>query len=358
MITRGEIPCRRANPDLVRVSVVLPCRNEALFIRGCLDSILANDYPRDWLEILVVDGMSDDGTREVVEEYGRHQPNVRIFENKECTAAAGLNLAIRAAAGAIIVRMDAHALFPRNYISRLVAWLQATEAENVGGAWVTCPQNSSPMARAIAFALSHPVGVGNAYFRLQVTEPKWVDTVPFGCYRRELFDRIGVFDEDLVRNQDDEFNHRILRSGGRILLVPDVISYYFARDSLRKVWRMYYQYGYFKPLAAWKVGQIMTLRQVVPALFVGALAVTGALALVVSPARIAVAGVAGAYLAAALTSAALAVRRHGARCAAALLLVFPTLHCSYGLGSLTAVLERALGRRRLPHHVASVPLSR
>jgi len=121
---------------------------------------------------------------------------------------------------------------------------------------------------------------------------------------------------------------------------------------------MFYQYGYFKPLAAWKVGQIMTLRQVVPALFVGALAVTGALALVLSPARLAVAGLAGAYLAAALASAALAVRRHGARCAAALLLVFPTLHCSYGLGSITAVLERAIGRRRLPHHVASVPLSR
>ena len=177
-------------------------------------------------------------------------------------------------------------------------------------------------------------------------------------FREVAFDRIGVFDEDLVRNQDDELNARLLKQGGRIMLIPEVVSHYYARGSLGQVARMFYQYGYFKPLAAWKVGQIMTLRQVVPALFVGALAVTGALALVLSPARLAVAGLAGAYLAAALASAALAVRRHGARCAAALLLVFPTLHCSYGLGSITAVLERAIGRRRLPHHVASVPLSR
>jgi len=358
MITRGEIPCRRANPDLVRVSVVLPCRNEALFIRGCLDSILANDYPRDWLEILVVDGMSDDGTREVVEEYGRHQPNVRIFENKECTAAAGLNLAIRAAAGAIIVRMDAHALFPRNYISRLVAWLQATEAENVGGAWVTCPQNSSPMARAIAFALSHPVGVGNAYFRLQVTEPKWVDTVPFGCYRRELFDRIGVFDEDLVRNQDDEFNHRILRSGGRILLVPDVISYYFARDSLRKVWRMYYQYGYFKPLAQRKVGRIMTGRQLIPPGFVSIVAALAAISWVSSLAGTALIVLLSVYFGTIFASGIDCLRKHGPECGAGLVLVLPTLHFAYGTGYLKGVFDFIVQRRTRSQEASVVRISR
>src|SRR5712691_635051 len=172
-------------------------------------------------------------------------------------------------------------------------------------------RGSSPPARALAVGLSHPFGVGNSYFRIGVAARRLVDTVPFGCYRRTVFDRIGVFDEELVRNQDDELNARLHKQGGRIMLIPEVVSHYYARGSLGQVARMFYQYGYFKPLAAWKVGQIMTVRQVVPALFVGALAVTGALALVVSPARIAVAGVAGAYLAAALASAALAVRRHG-----------------------------------------------
>jgi hypothetical protein len=254
--------------------------------------------------------------------------------------------------------MGAHAVYSPSYISRLVAALEETGADNVGGVLVTLPANETALARALAVGLSHPFGVGNSYFRIGAAARRLVDTVPFGCYRRAVFDRIGVFDEDLVRNQDDELNARLLKQGGRIMLIPEVVSHYYARGSLGQVARMFYQYGYFKPLAAWKVGQIMTLRQVVPALFVGALAVTGALALVLSPARLAVAGLAGAYLAAALASAALAVRRHGARCAAALLLVFPTLHFSYGLGSIIAVLERAIGRRRLPHHVASVPLSR
>src|SRR5207247_10286007 len=152
-------------------------------------------------------------------------------------------------------------------------------------------------------------GVRNSYCRTVAAARRLVDTVPFGCYRRAVFDRIGVFDEDLVRNQDDELNARLLKQGGRIMLIPEVVSHYYARGSLGQVARMFYQYGYFKPLAAWKVGQPRTLRQVVPALFVGALGVTGALALVLSPARLPVPGLAGAYLAAALASAALAVRR-------------------------------------------------
>src|SRR5947199_239080 len=193
---------------------------------------------------------------------------------------------------------DGHAVYSPSYISQLVAALEETGADNVGGVLVTLPANGRPLPRALAVGLSHPFGVGNSYFRIGATERRTVDTVPFGCYRRAVFDRIGVFDEDLVRNQDDELNARLLKQGGRIMLIPEVVSHYYARGSLGQVARMFYQYGYFKPLAAWKVGQIMTLRQVVPALFVCALAVTGALALVVSPARLAVAGLAGAYLAA------------------------------------------------------------
>ena len=147
--------------------------------------------------------------------------------------------------------------------------LEQSGADNVGGVCRTLPASDSAMAKAIAVGMSHPLGVGNSHFRIGCRpEDRWVDTVPFGCYRREVFDRIGLFDEELVRNQDDELNLRLIKHGGRILLSPRIVCKYFARDSLAKLWRMYYQYGYFKPLVVRKVGGVMTLRQLLPPLFV------------------------------------------------------------------------------------------
>jgi len=345
------------SPERLFVTSVIPCRNEVRHIGPCLESLIRCDYPKDRLEVLVCDGLSDDGTREIVAGYAARHPFIRLVDNPRRITPCAMNAGIREARGDVIMPMGAHALYPPSYIPQLVAALEETGADNVGGVLVTLPANGTPMARALAVGLSHRFGVGNSYFRIGVAERREVDTVPFGCYRRAVFDRIGVFDEELVRNQDDELNARLLKQGGRIMLIPEVVSHYYARGSLGQVARMFYQYGYFKPLAAWKVGRIMTVRQLVPALFVATLAVTGAVALVAPPVRIAFAAVAAAYLAAALASAALALRRHGARCAAALLLVFPTLHGSYGLGSITGVLQRVTGRR-LKHQVASVPLSR
>ena len=183
-----------------------------------------------------------------------------------------MNAGIRAARGEIIVRMDAHVVYPPHYLPIAVAALLETGADNVGGVIVTRPGANTPMGRAIALGLSHPFGVGNSYFRIGTSERRWVDTVPFGCFRRSLFDRIGLFDEELVRNQDDEFNFRIQQRGGRVLLLPDLVAQYYARPSLRHVARMYFQYGYFKPLVARKLGRIMTARQLVPAAFLLTLA--------------------------------------------------------------------------------------
>jgi glycosyltransferase involved in cell wall biosynthesis len=340
------------------VSVVLPCRNEERFIGACLDSILATAYPLDRLEILVVDGMSEDGTRAIVERYAGRHPAIRVLENRRRITPAALNTAIGAAVGEIIVRMDAHVVYPREYLPRLVEALQASDADNVGGIIVTLPADGTTVARAIALALSHPFGVGNAYFRIGVGEPRWVDSVPFGCFRREVFDRVGLFDEDLVRNQDDEFNLRLIKHGGRILLLPDVVSYYFARRSLSDVGRMYYQYGYFKPLVAKKVDGVMTLRQIVPGLFLLSLAIATALAPWFPAAQLAAAAIAGTYAAAVLGCAAGAVRRCGWRCALALVAVFPTVHFSYGFGSVRGVLNHVLRARRQPRDPAMIPLSR
>jgi hypothetical protein len=182
--------------------------------------------------------------------------------------------------------------------------------------------------------------------------------VPFGCFRRDLFERIGLFDEELVRNQDDEFNMRLIKRGGRILLLPDVVSYYFARRSLKDVARMFYQYGYYKPLVAKKLDRVMTARQLVPGMFLASLVLTGILAPWLVAARIALAVIGGSYLLTTIACSLMAARRDGLRCALALAVVFPTLHLSYGFGSLQGVLHHVLQWRRNRADPAMIPLSR
>lgn len=326
------------------VSIVVPCRNEETYLVRCLDSILAADYPRDRLEILVVNGGSTDRTAEVLARYAAAHPGIVALENPQGTTPVALNIGIRAASGEIIVRMDAHVLYPPDYIRRLVAGLEESGADNVGGVLETVPAEDTPTARAIALGISHRFGVGNSHFRIGTDERREVDTVPFGCFRREVFERIGLFDEELIRNQDDEFNFRIITRGGRVLLLPDVFCRYFARRSLGQLARMYYQYGYFKPLVVRKVGRVMTVRQLVPALLVAGLSGSAALAIWLPPAQAIFALVAASYLALVLVCAAGAVRAHGLRCGIALAAVFPTLHFSYGAGFLLGIRDHLLTR--------------
>jgi hypothetical protein len=337
------------------VSVIVPCRNEARHVVACLDSLRAG-YPADRLEVLVADGRSDDGTREIVEAYARRVPGVRLIDNPRRIVPAGLNLALAEARGEIIVRADAHCRFPAGYVAGLVGWLVRSGADNVGAACRTRAAGPSAVAQAIALALAHPFGVGGARFRLGTRVARRVDTVPFGCFRREVFARVGTFDEELVRDQDDEFNHRLLRSGGAVLLVPGLEVEYEVRASWRQAARMYWQYGLFKPLVVRKTGRVMTLRQLVPPVFVVVLgaALAGA-AWWPAAARLA-AAVGGAYGALALAAAAHAGVRHGPRCVAALAVTFPVLHLSYGAGYVAGAL-RLLGGRR-PRADDDLPLSR
>src|SRR5918996_918776 len=255
------------------VSIVIPCRNEVAHIRRMLDSVLANEYPRDRLEVLIVDGMSDDGTRAVLTDYAGRHPLIHLLDNPKRTTPHALNLGISRARGAIIMRMDVHAFYPPNYIAGLVDCMEQTGADSVGGSWLTQAGDTTIVARAIAAVLAHPFGNGNADYRFGTGRPREVDTLQCGCYRREVFQRLGLFDEDLLRSQDSEFTFRLLRAGGRVLLVPGVVAKYYARDSLGKLGRMFFQYGYFKPLVARKVGAVMTARQLVPALFVSSVRV-------------------------------------------------------------------------------------
>jgi hypothetical protein len=254
--------------------------------------------------------------------------------------------------------MDAHTVYPANYVSRLVEWLVKSKADNVGGICITRPANQTLKAQAVAFALSHPWGVGNSHFRIGAAEPKWVDTVPFGCYRREVFDRIGLYDETLVRNQDDELNHRLIKRGGRILLVPEIVSFYTARESLGKLWAMYYQYGYFKPLAVRRIGQVMTVRQLAPAVFVMSLLLTASLAPWSDIMMALFTAISVTYAMLDLSISIRAALEKGVGCGLWSVVVFPVLHMSYGIGYLKGIFDFFfLQKRKTPDPVA-LPLSR
>ncbi len=348
-------PARATGPPLPLISVVIPCRDEQRYIGACLDSILASDYPQERLEVLVADGMSRDQSRDIVARYAAQHPSIRLLDNPRQVTPTGLNAAIRSARGDVVMRMDAHAVYPPHYIPRLVAALRETAADNVGGVIATLPADDTPIARAIAAALAHPFGVGNAHFRIGVTEPRLVENIPFGCWRRDVFGRIGLFDEEMVRNQDDEFNQRLIRHGGRVLLIPDVVSHYYARRSLRQVARMYFGYGYFKPLVFRKVGRVMSLRQLIPALFILSLALTAAASAWVPGAGLLFFGIVAAYAAAVLGCAFHTALRHGAACGVAAAAVFPTLHLSYGLGFLRGLWDHVVRRRRHSAAVAVLP---
>ena len=232
-----------SNSENIQVSVVIPCRNEIRFIRGCLDSILSQDTAGIKLEILIADGMSDDGTRAVLHGYEKNVSSLRVLDNLKKNASAGLNLAIRAATSEIIIRMDAHTEYAPDYIRNCVQILKQTGADNVGGPALT--RADGYLAQAIALAFHSGFTHGGSTFH-DARYEGLVDTVPYGCWRKSTLDRVGLFDETLDRNQDDELNFRIISAGGRIWQSPRIVSWYRPRTRLRDVFRQYFQYGFWK----------------------------------------------------------------------------------------------------------------
>jgi glycosyltransferase involved in cell wall biosynthesis len=225
-------------PSIV-VSIIIPMRNEERFIGRCLDSILANDFHSDQYEILVVDGRSTDCSSSIVTEKATRFPQIRLLDNPARIIPAAINLGIREAKGKYVIRMDAHSEYPANYIRTCIQELERTGADNVGGRWITKPGANSLIARAIAMMTQHPVGVGNAAYRIGLGD-RFVDTVPFGAYRRELFDRIGLYREDLARHEDYEFNARIRKAGGKIYLSSKIdITYYNVPTLSKFMWQAY-----------------------------------------------------------------------------------------------------------------------
>ncbi|MFA5779104.1 MAG: glycosyltransferase family 2 protein [Elusimicrobiota bacterium] len=341
------------------VSIIIPCRNEEKFIGRCLGSVIANNYPNDKLEVLVIDGMSEDVTRKIVRKYAEKYPFVKLLENPNKIVPTALNIGIKNAQGEIIIRMDAHNVYEKDYIPKCVKYLKKYDVDNVGGVLVTLPAGDNVLSRSIALALSHPFGVGNSYFRIGTKEPRYVDTVPFGCYKKEVFEKIGLFDEDLIRNQDDEFNLRLIKSGGKILLVPEIVSYYYARDSLAKLWKMYFQYGYFKPLVVRKVGGVLTWRQTIPSLFVGSLLTMGLLSFLNGYFLLLFLFVAGFYAVVNFYfSLNISIKNKNLFLVPFLIISFGILHFSYGLGYLKGILDFIVSGKHLKKKIKDMPNTR
>ena len=338
--------------ELPSVTVVLPIRNEGAFIERSLGAVLAQDYPRARLEILVADGRSTDDTRERVTALARAHADVRVevVDNPGGIVPTGINACLPKAAGEVIVRVDGHTIVEPDYVSRCVAALARSGAECVGGRMD--PVAEGAFGRAVALATSSPFGVGGARFHYSAHE-EWVDTVYMGAWPREVFRKVGGFDEEMVRNQDDELSYRIRERGGRILLDPSIRSRYYPRSTLRSLWRQYFQYGYWKVRVMQKHPRQMRARQFAPPTLVATLVVSAALAPASGVARTAFALVSGAYLAANLAASAWTARRADARSAPWLPIVFGALHVSYGVGFLTGLARFAARWGERPVEVTS-----
>ena len=320
------------------VTVIIPCRNEEKYMEKFIATLIAQDYlnkmQRETAEVLFVDGSSTDRTREIIGRYALDYPFMRLLANPHMIVPAAMNIGIQQARGDIIIRMDAHTEYPPDYISKCVEYLDKTGAENVGGPIISI--SDTFCGKAIAAGMSSFFGVGNSKFRLGGFEG-YVDTVPFGAYRRDVFERIGLFDVELVRNQDDELNYRLIKSGGRIYMASAIKSYYYPRDSIGKLWKQYYEYGYWKVRVIQKHKLPASWRHLVPGTFVLSMLMAGPLALVDTRAAYLFMAITASYLLlAVLFSIRIAVEK-GIRYLPLLPVIFATLHISYGMGFLKGI---------------------
>jgi len=321
------------------VSIVLPCRNEQGYIQACLESALKQDLPEGSFEILVADGMSTDGTRDYLQEMAKQHSQIRFLDNPGRIVSTGLNNAIRAARGEIIVRMDAHTIYAPDYVRQCVAVMKETGADNVGGPMQTTA--ATFMERAIRAVFHSRIAVGGARSH-QADYEGYVDTVIYGCWKKEVFERVGYFDEDLVRNQDDEFNLRLTRSGGKIYQSPSIRSWYHVRGSLGAVFRQHMQYGYWKALVIRKHRMPASFRHLVPGSFMGCLFVLMTVGLFWSPGLWAAAGLMLLYAAAALTVSLVTAASSQWVLLPLLPIVVGCYHFGYGYGFLRGVLDLVL----------------
>lgn len=251
------------------ISIICPVFNEEAYIETCIDSLLVQDYPKEDLEIIFVDGNSTDRTVELIEFYQKDYPFIKILNNPDKIVPISMNMGIEQAKGDYIIRLDAHAYYPSDYFSKLIEKAKEHDTDNIGGNCLTDVLGKTSMSYAIKEVLGNKFGVGDSVFRTGCKDPVETDTVPFGCFKREVFDKHGLYDPRLVRNQDIELNKRIAAGGGKILLIPDTYCVYYAKDTFKKFWKSNYSNGLWSVLTPMYTKKLSSLsfRHFVPLIF-------------------------------------------------------------------------------------------
>lgn len=325
------------------VSIIIPCRNELTFVERCLSSVLAFEPVPGGCEVIVVDGGSTDGTRAVLSRWQAAHPQIRLLDNPARIVPVAMNLGIGAARGRLILRLDMHAEYPPDYMRRCFEVSERTGADNVGGVVITLSRDSTPQGRMVQALTTHRFGVGNAGFRVGAQEGA-ADTVPYGCFRRATFERVGRYDERLVRNQDYELNRRLLAAGGTIWCDPAIQVRYFNQNTLRGLLRQAVFTGQWNPWMWYLAPYSFAPRHAVPAAFVLGLGGASGLAALGRPGRMLLALVLLPYFMLAAAAAWQQSWRYGPWMLPVLPLLFFAYHLAYGVGVLRGAFALLRGR--------------
>lgn len=321
------------------VSILLPIRNEQTYIADCLRAIFRQDYPHEKMEILIADGNSTDETLSIINRLSAESSiPISVLNNPHRIVPTGLNILIPLAKGEAIIRVDGHTVLSTDYIRQCVMALEETCVENVGGRMNAI--GTTTFGRAVAEATSHPFGIGDSKFHYS-DKLEEVDSVYMGAWPRRVFEKTGLFDEELVRNQDDEFNYRIRKSGGKILLCPLIKSLYTVRSTPAALWKQYFQYGYWKVRVLQKHPRQMSLRQFVPPVFVLSIILSVLMTPVFSWGWIPLVIILGLYLIVNLGVSISIAAKRGWKYLVSLPAAFSIIHISYGLGFVVGLLKFA-----------------
>jgi len=325
---------KKANQQY-EVSVIVPCLNEENTIQLLLNAILTQNFPIEKIEVIIADAISNDKTREKILEFEKSHPSltIRIVDNLRRTIPTALNLAAKSAIGDYIIRLDAHSIPNEDYILNCINILKSGKAQNVGGIWEICPGDETCMARSIARAASHPFGAGDAAYRIS-SRAGFVDTVPFGAFKKEVFIKSGGFDENLLSNEDYEFNTRLRQSGGKVWLDPAIKAKYYARKNLIELSKQYWRYGFWKNRMLRKYPKSLRWRQAIPPLFVLFMILFAVLSLITPIARIIFIMGLGLYFLALLIGGVIESVKMNDLCYMRMMFAFVTIHFCWGGGFL------------------------
>ncbi|MFH0791984.1 MAG: glycosyltransferase family 2 protein [bacterium] len=328
------------NKNYPKVTIIIPVYNEERYIAECLDAVVNQDYPHEYLEALIVDGMSGDNTRAIVAQYLSKYPYLRLLDNDKRFTPMALNIGIKEARGDYIIRMDAHAVYQADYISKCIEYSHKYGADNVGGVIRAIPANKTIEAKAIALSLSSIFGVGGARFRLKSQKPQWVDTVFGGCYLKKTFDRIGLYNENLIRSQDLELNIRLKAHGGKILMVPDIVVDYYPKSTIKEFFRHNIEDGIWAVYPLKFIKLPFKLRHYLPMLFVLAFfigMIFGTFFLLFRYLFVLMAT--GYLLVNLLFSLKISIKEKDPRLFIPLVLSFMSRHFGYGIGSVMGLIK-------------------